>query len=90
MDAVEINRAQYNSRDHRFDFDLSPRYRFEIELTLDDRDEPAYEITVSRKENGTLIGKQLAYSLDDAHGLVSEWWAQLSSSSRPLDMGANR
>jgi hypothetical protein len=78
METQDIIRAQYNTRDHRFDFELSPRFKFDIELGEDNEGEYCYIVTVTSKENGTLVGQQYAHSLEDAHGLVSEWWAQLS------------
>lgn len=91
MENYEIARAQYNRRDHRFDFQLSTRFDFDIKLTLDDKDDPAYQVTVTRKADGSQVApSQFAHSLEDAHGLASEWWAQLSVADIPLDMGANR
>lgn len=86
---TEIERALYNARDHRFDHQLSTRYSFDVALTLDDNDDPAYRVLITRIGGG-VIAATFAYSLDDVQELVSEWWAQLEAGSRPLDMGANR
>ena len=89
MNGIDVNRAQYDARDHREDYRLSTRFRFEVELS-EDAGEFVHKITCTRKVNGTLVGVQYAHSVEEVGEVISGWWAQLSVADRPLDMGANR
>ena len=74
---AELLRARYDSKAARENVGVSSKYDFDIQLCFDNQDNPAYQLTITRKSDSATIHQCYYYSTEDVDDAASSWKVQL-------------
>jgi hypothetical protein len=82
----EMARATYRPSATHSEFTASSRYDFNIQLCFDPQDNPAYQLTITRKTDNVVLHQCFYYSTEDVDDAASAWKVQLGMGSISTEM----
>jgi hypothetical protein len=82
----DLTRATYRPTANHSEFTASSRYDFDIQLCFDPQENPAYQLIISRRADGSVVHQAFYYSTEDVDDAASAWKVQLGVASMDRSM----